>query len=189
MVDFWWPAYQRYSSVHIFVCCVLCISLILWYALLETHISICLSWIFLDIIYTWLACSTNTVWFLCCECMYMLCQGLVCPRINVFEVNYLERLLAGPSSLCVSESRYWFLRCRINAPRNAAHSILVSTWYVPLAPLRFNTLKQASKLHLPLPLPLPPTLSLSLSLFIHPHTRIEQNIPRSLKPLVAAYTL
>lgn len=96
----------------------------------------------------------------------MLCQGLVCPRINVFEVNYLERLLAGPSSLCVSESRYWFLRCRINALRNTAHSILVSTWYVPLAPLRFNTLKQASKRHLPLPFP-PFSFSLPFHLSTH----------------------
>lgn len=101
----------------------------------------------------------------------MLCQGLVCPRINVFEVYYLERLLVGPSSLCVSKSLYWFLRCRINVPRNAAHSILVSTWYVPPAPLRFNALKQASKRHLPLPFP---CFSLSLSLFSRPRTRIEK---------------
>lgn len=139
---------HRYSSLHIFVGCIFIFVWFFWYALLETHISIFLSQIFPDIIYTCLACGANTVCFVCCECMYMLCQGLVCPRINVFEVNYLERLLAGPSSLCVSKSRYWFLRYRINAARNTAHSILVSTWYVPLAPLRFNTLKQESKLSL-----------------------------------------
>lgn len=105
------------------------------------------------------------------ECMYMLCQGLVCPRINVFEVNYLERLLVGPSSLCVSKSRYWFLRCRINAARNTSHSILVSTWYVPLAPLRLNALKQASKRHLPLLF-----LFLVLSLFSAVHTQESNKI-------------
>lgn len=97
--------------------------------------------------------------------MYMLCQGLVCPRINVFEVNYLERLLAGPVSLCVSKSQYWFLRYRINALRNTAHSILVSTWYVPLAPLRFNikTSKQ------PPSLSTFPSFSFSLSFHLSTH--------------------
>jgi len=135
-----------------------CMHLIFWYALLETHISIFLPQPFLDIIYTWLACSTNTVWYICRECLYMLCRGLVCSRINVFEVNYLEGRLAGPFSLCVSKSHYWFLRYHINVLRNTAHAILVWTWYVPPSPLRFHTRT------LPLPFPL------SISLFLSGHT-------------------
>lgn len=98
---------QRYSRLHV-ICLLyfLYLSDPLICAIGDAHFNFfCLRYSLTLFIHARLAVQTQSGSF-CCECMYMLCQGLVCPRINVFEVNYLERLLAGLSSLCVSKSQY-----------------------------------------------------------------------------------
>lgn len=63
-----------YSSRCVFRCfCFFDVHYCLFTSMIQTSISS----IFHDIIYTCPACSTNTVWFLCTECMCMLCQGLL----------------------------------------------------------------------------------------------------------------